>query len=162
MNVKVNTRWNNQVRIITVIVAILAIFVEITLISKYADNSYFGILAIILAVALGAFVLNAPLSITLNDSQLVLKKILGKTVIKYNHIDSISPYVRDGSDIRVFGSGGFCGYVGIFSNRKIGKYIAYVGDPKQSFLVKTKNGKKYVFSCENVEIVIDTVKKYLS
>jgi hypothetical protein len=162
MSVKLNIRWNTQIRVITVITAILLTVVEIILIGKYAISIYFSLSAVILAVVVGACILNAPLSITLNGSQLVLKRVFGKIVIKYSQINSVRPYIQESSDIRVFGSGGFCGYTGIFSNREIGKYISYVGDPKQSFLISTKNGKNYVFSCENVEIVIETIKKYLS
>lgn len=162
MNTKINIRWNNQVRFITVLVATVLLSAEVALINRYIGGANSGLLAIIIIASLFfVFMLSAPLSITLNDSQIVLKKVLGKITINYSQISSVRSYIPESGDIRVFGSGGFGGYVGVFSNREIGRYFSYVGDTKQAFLIRTKSGKNYVFSCENVEFVIETIKKYL-
>ncbi|MDR1624398.1 MAG: PH domain-containing protein [Tannerellaceae bacterium] len=164
MNTKINIRWSKQTIFITVIVAVILIFAEVALINIYiGGGNSSALFAIILIASLFlAFMLSAPLSIALNDSQLVLRKVLGKIVINYSQISSVKLYTPESGDIRIFGSGGFCGYIGIFSSRKIGKYLSYVGDPKQAFLIRTKSGKNYVFSCENVAFVIEIINKYLS
>ena len=53
-----------------------------------------------------------------------------------------------------FGIGGVGGFIGKFYNSEIGKYIAYVGDYSQAFLVVMKSGKKYLLSCQNPEKVV--------
>jgi len=157
MNTKVNVRWSNQVKFITVLVTILLISTEVGLIYNGAS----GLIIISIALVFFVFMLSAPLSITLSDSKLILNKVFGKITINYSQIYLVKPYNPASGDIRVFGSGGFGGYVGIFSNQEIGQYFSYVGDPKQAFLIRTKNGKNYVFSCENMAFIIETVKKYL-
>ena len=59
--------------------------------------------------------------------------------------------------MRIFGSAGFFGYIGIFYNKRIGKYTSFVGDTHQCFLVTTKSGRKYAFSCESPDEVITQV-----
>jgi hypothetical protein len=159
MYAKINIRWSEQARLITAICAVILIFAEVVLIDRYTAGGGPDLLVIIIIpLLLSVFILSAPLSITLYDSKLVLKKVFGRITVRYSQISSVRLYTPGSGDVRVFGSGGFCGYVGVFSNRKIGRYYSYVGDPKQAFLIRTKSGINYVFSCENVELVIETIK----
>ena len=50
---------------------------------------------------------------------------------------------------RLFGSGGFMGYWGLFREGGIGRYAAYYGKASDCFLVKLRNGDKYVLGCTN-------------
>jgi hypothetical protein len=50
--------------------------------------------------------------------------------------------------IRVLGSGGMFGYLGIFRNPDVGYYRAMAGDLSESFFVITDK-KKYLLSCKN-------------
>ena len=49
---------------------------------------------------------------------------------------------------RLFGSGGFFGYWGIFKEGDVGRYAAYFGKASDCFLVRMKNGDKYVVPAE--------------
>jgi hypothetical protein len=104
------------------------------------------------------FALQAPLKLVLSDSELVLQKVIGKKTIGYDKIANIEIFKPDGTDIRLLGSGGFAGYIGKFKNADIGTYQAYAGNYKQAFLLQTKEQKNYVFSCENRELFIETIK----
>ena len=64
-------------------------------------------------------------------------------------IDIISTTTISGS-IRLFASGGFFGYFGIFKNKNIGKYTMYATELKNLIMVKTAH-KTYVFSCRKKE-----------
>ena len=58
------------------------------------------------------------------------------------------------SDIRIFGSGGYWGFFGIFSNPRIGRYTAFVGDYKEAVLIQVAIAggyKSYVVSCRNYD-----------
>jgi hypothetical protein len=159
MNSKFNAKWSLTVKIITVVVAIIMIIAETTLIRQliagYCNFQVFlGIFIIAFAFI---FPLMAPIYICLSDNNFILKKVIGKKVIPFDEIINIQKFTSSG-DIRVFGSGGYGGYLGIFSNAQIGKYSAYVGDFSQAFLIQLKNNKNYVFSCENGDLVIETIK----
>ena len=104
------------------------------------------------------FLVNAPLSVTLSEKTFTLKKLVGSLSIDYDQISAIMPY-KFGCDIRLFGSGGLGGYIGLFSGKEIGKYVAFAGDTEQAYCIFLKNGKKYVFSCEDYESVIAFINK---
>jgi len=159
MNNQFNVKWNLKVKILTAIFAAILIFTEIKLIKSILMGNWHWfiiIVAILISFAL-LFILLTPLYIQLDDDYFVLKKLIGKKIISFENIANIDVF-KTNRDIQMFGSGGYGGYLGIFSNAQIGKYSAYVGDFSQAFLIQLKNGKKYVFSCENRDLVIETIK----
>ncbi|MDR2685053.1 MAG: PH domain-containing protein [Prevotellaceae bacterium] len=162
MTGKFNVKWSWKVKIITIIVAIIMINAEILLINSICTNNNIWRIAIIILIAFAfGFILIAPVSIQVKGNRILLKRVLGKIIVYFDNIESITHYKFSKHDIRVFGSGGYGGYLGIFSNAQIGKYSVYVGDFSQAFLIQLKNGKNYVFSCENRDFVIETVKKHI-
>ena len=62
-------------------------------------------------------------------------------------------------DMRVFGSGGFFGYIGFFQGNEIGRYSGFFADTSQAFLIRTKRGKLYVFSTEAPDRTVEELKK---
>jgi hypothetical protein len=164
MVTEMNVRWSRQVKAITFIAGLVLIVAEITLVkSIFASGSVTAmtVAGVVFAVCLVAIAC-APVSVKLDGSRFTLVRVLGKITLDYVRIRSVRPYRFDSSDIRVFGSGGFCGYTGIFSSAKIGRFYSYVGDARQAFLIETERGEKFVFSCENAGSVIETVKKHIS
>ena len=94
------------------------------------------------------------MSIVLEPDKLTLKKLFGANSLKYSQILSVEKHKPSFWDMRIFGSAGFFGYIGIFCNKRIGKYTSFVGDTHQCFLVTTKSGRKYALSCESPDEVI--------
>lgn len=154
MNVTLRVRWSIAVKIITLLVVIVISYAEYALI---VNGKIF--LPIVITVVSLLVVACTPISVTLNHSEFVLKKIIGKIHIPYHQIETIEPFVFT-NNIRLFGSGGFCGYIGFFFNDEKGRYYAYIGNVKQSFYIATKS-KKYAFSCENTPFVIETIKNHI-
>lgn len=62
--------------------------------------------------------------------------------------------------IRVFGSGGFFGYLGIFRNPDIGYYHAMAGDLSESLFIATTK-KTYLLSCKNHLDLIQKLQPYV-
>jgi len=65
------------------------------------------------------------------------------------------------SMMKMFSSGGLWGFVGVFRNSDIGSYNAFIGDMQQSFLIKTVEGRVYVFSVEDVDNLITSIKRVI-
>ena len=153
---RINVHYSRVVRIITVIVSLI-----IFLITKYIHNNDYKLLFIIIILLLlpSVFVLNAPVYILLEPQCFIMKKVFGKVKINYDSILFINRYSPSLRDVRIFGSGGFFGFIGLFSSEKIGKYYSFVGDSEQCFCIKTISGNSYVFSSEDVDIVIEKIKK---
>lgn len=160
---KIKVKWGTTVILITSITSIIIIIAEYYLLKSLLSSMDIItlIIAIIIVVILGYFALEAPLSLELDEHKLVLYKIKGKLIIEFDQIAHIDIYIPDCSDIRLFGSGGFCGFIGKFRNKNIGNYQSYVGDYAQSFLIQTKKNVNYVLSCENREEVINIVKQHI-
>ena len=60
--------------------------------------------------------------------------------------------------IRIFASGGFMGYWGIFREGDIGRYYGFYGKASDCFLVRMKNGDKYVLGCKNPDEVVSYIR----
>jgi hypothetical protein len=161
METKLNVKWSFFVKIVTFAVLLVLVGAEYYIIQSLIQSMdwLMLIIAIIIPGVALYFSFEAPLSIGLTESFLVLHKLNGKLIIDYDQIAYAEIYKPDISEIRLMGSGGVFGYIGKFSNATIGKYQSYVGDYAQSFLIQTKDDKKYVFSCENRDLVISTIKK---
>ncbi|MDR2840249.1 MAG: PH domain-containing protein [Paludibacter sp.] len=159
--IKQKVNWSASVIVATIAIGAVLLATEFFLIRelsyKWDDLIVFAV--VILALVVLYFAAQSPISIVLTDKQLELKKLLGSTVIKRSDIKRIDTYVQDNSDVRKFGSGGFCGYIGIFANAKIGNYNSYVCNYDQTFLVQTFGGKNYVFSCQNNDLIINELKR---
>jgi hypothetical protein len=103
-----------------------------------------------------SIVCNIPLYIKLTGETIIIKKMFGGIKINYSDIVFIKRFNPE-SDLRIFGSMGFGGFIGKFSNNDYGWYTSYVLDVKQTFLIAVKNKQKYAFSCENSEDFINKI-----
>lgn len=127
-----------------------------TAIGHPEDAVYYAIVIAIMAFTILYVYLISPKSIELNDTSLIMHKVVGKIIIPLEDIKEIRPY--DQSGLRLFGSGGLFGSIGLFTNNDIGRHYEYVGDFSEAFLVVLNSGNKYVFSCENSDKVIEQVR----
>lgn len=159
MSLKFNVKWNWSVVIITIVTPVIIFIAEIIFIQQWIAgyHNLFSFLAMLMGIFVLLFPLTAPISICLNNECITLNKLCGKKIIHFDKILSIHPFNMSFC-IRIFGSGGYGGYLGVYSNAKIGRFHACVGDLSQTFLIRLKNGKNYVFSSENRDLVIETVK----
>jgi hypothetical protein len=107
------------------------------------------------------FALESPVYLEIDKKSIALRKLSGRFAIDYDRITNVECYKPDSSEIRLLGSGGCFGYLGKYKNATIGTYQSYVGNYSDSFLIKTKENKNYVFSCENRDLAINTIKTYI-
>lgn len=75
-------------------------------------------------------------------------------------VESVEYFQPTMGAIRVFGSGGFMGYWGVFREGDIGRYYAFYGKASDCFLVRMRNGDKYVLGCEEPDKMIDYIKAH--
>lgn len=60
---------------------------------------------------------------------------------------------------RIIGSGGFMGYWGIFREGDIGRYYAFYAKASDCFLIRLRNGDKYLLGCTAPAQALDCIKK---
>lgn len=162
---KKNVHRSRAVILVTILFMTILIAADIYLIILMGSHKMPYILNAILITILSATIfctyIYAPRSIVLTDTALVLYRGVGKKVIYYSDISEINIYNSEGVVVRVCGIGGVFGYIGRYYNKKIGYYFSYVGDYSQTFYIQQKNGKKYVFSCDDRDYVVFYLKKRL-
>jgi len=100
----------------------------------------------------------APISIHLSDHAITLRRGIGQVSINYSDIRRIDLYPVGGVPVRIVGIGGIFGFIGQYYNKNIGRYVSYVGDYGQAFILEMTNSRKYVFSCEDRDEVISAIK----
>lgn len=99
----------------------------------------------------------APLSVEVTGSELMVHRLLKTKRIPLADIRSIERHYPAGA-IRTCGAGGFFGNWGHFSERGIGSYFAYFGNPADCFLIKLANGRKYLIGCRNPDAIVSVIK----
>lgn len=102
-----------------------------------------------------------PTSIETTNSSLIIHRFLKSKIIPYSFISSADTCIPSAGGLRLCGSGGFLGYWGYFNDIIIGTYFGYYGNRNQCILIKLKNGKQYVVSCEEPIQMISLINDHL-
>lgn len=113
------------------------------------------LILLISALQFGVRYLKATPDYLILGSPLRRKKILMRSVA------SVQLFQPTMGAIRVCGSGGFMGYWGIFKEGDIGRYYAFYGKAKDCFLVRMKNGDKYVLGSDDAVAMVDYINNQL-
>ena len=121
---------------------------------NHEDKGIIG--AIILFFMLISGWLYGPVTIAADEKSVIIKSVLRKQQLDISNIESVELFQPSMGSIRVFGSGGYMGYWGVYRGY-IGRYIAYYGKASDCFLISMKNGNKYVLGCENPEKMVNFI-----
>lgn len=123
------------------------------------STSKFGLIAILVILSWTFTLLYAPVSVDLTDNSLIMRHPLNNTKLALKDIAVVQPYQPTMGEMRILGSGGYFGHWGLFRAVDIGKYTGYYGKSSDCFLIRMKNGDKYVFGCQNPSEIIEAVNK---
>ena len=99
--------------------------------------------------------------VTLNDATLVIHRQIGKVRIPLNTITKVETKDEIGLDLRLWGISFFFGHYGLFYNRTLGKYRAYVKNSDQMLVVHTSN-RIHVFSSERRDELLTLLQQRVS
>ena len=122
--------------------------------------TYLLIFAACVFVVLYAFCLQIR-KVTVDDSALVIHRQIGKVRIPLNSITKVETKDEIGLDLRLWGISFFFGHYGLFYNRTLGKYRAYVKNSDQMLVVHTSN-RIHVFSCERRDELLTLLQQRVS
>ena len=127
------------------------------------DNN---IAAYIWGAAVAVLLLSAfcfmPLSISLNNKSLRIRRPLKSKSIPLTDIADVRLCAPTMGAKRICGSGGWFGWYGWFSENVLGKYFAYYGKASDCFLVTLKNGKKYMLGCKDAPEMVNAIKEKIN
>lgn len=125
------------------------------------DRAAFFTLLSIFVILLVLCLLYGPVSIKADADHIILGSILRKRKLLMRDVESVELFQPTMGAVRIFGSGGLMGYWGIFKEGDVGRYSAFYGKASDCFLVRMKNGDKYVLGCENPDAMVGFIKSNL-
>jgi hypothetical protein len=147
--------WSRGVTSITVLTAVLLVGIGVFLAVMFARPEVPDALMAAFMAGYAAFVVGmfgwmaclAPRSLTVDDNGVVLRRVAGRLEIPADEIvemREVAPEELRGM-IRIAGSGGFCGYIGRFWNRRLGHFVLNITEQRNLLMVRTAK-KKYIFN----------------
>lgn len=117
----------------------------------------FIVVAVFITLILSAL-LYGTAYVRVDDNRVILGSPLRSKIIPVRDIVSVERFQPTMGSIRLWGSGGFLGYWGIFREGDIGRYYAFYGKSSDCFLIRMKNGDKYVVGCKNPDKIVEFIK----
>lgn len=130
-------------------------------IATFHQRPAFFIGLAILLVLLTVGLMYAPTAIMADSRHITVCGILKKRRILTRDVESVSLFQPTMGAIRLCASGGYMGYWGLFREGDIGRYMAFYGKASECFLIRMKNGDKYVLGCENPEGMVEYINSIL-
>ena len=127
------------------------------------DNWGIYLISASLILLCATALLYMPMSISVDDANLNINRLLRIKSIPLKEIKSVKLCPPTMAEKRICGSGGWFGYWGWFSEPSIGKYFAYYGKASDCFLIELKNEKKYLLGCADapdmVKFIAERIKQ---
>ena len=102
-----------------------------------------------------------PLSLEVNDRELLIRRPLKIKSIPLSQIADIRPCAPTMAARKIFASNGWFGYYGWFSEADLGRYFAYYGKSSDGMLVTLKSGRKYLLGCKDAPQMLEAIKERL-
>ncbi|MBD5233840.1 MAG: hypothetical protein HDS65_06630 [Bacteroidales bacterium] len=130
-----------------VLSASVTIFLLALCLRSSKEVEMFYTLALLLVLLIIPTLFFAPLSIRADKDYITVVSPLKRHRIAMNDVESVRLFQPTMGAIRIFASGGYFGYWGIFREGDIGKYTGYYGKASDCFLIRTKSGRTYVLGC---------------
>jgi hypothetical protein len=95
-----------------------------------------------------------PRYLVIDSKSIVITHPIGQTVILKSDIVEVRAVERSElrGSLRLFGSGGFFGWFGVFRNSTFGVYRLYCGQLENLYLVKTLTRKYIISSSVPIEL----------
>lgn len=152
-----------SVKLSTYSTIVTAIGLIVLLACLYYCRDNWGIYAIgaLIVIACSMALFYMPLSISVNDEDLNINRSLRIKRIPLKEIKSVELCPPTMAEHRIFGSGGWFGYWGWFTEPSMGRYFAYYGKASDCFLVELKNGNRYLLGCEDAPVMVDHITSRL-
>lgn len=124
------------------------------------DAAFYSVLSLLLILAV-AGLWSAPFSIAADGDYIYINKPLRSKKLRMENVQSAELFQPSMGAIRICGSGGYFGYWGLFREGDIGRYSAAYGRASDCFLVRMKNGDKYVLGCSDPASMVSYINSKL-
>jgi hypothetical protein len=155
----ISAGYDGVVRNVTIAIWILLVTESVFFIYLFSVVMYLSSLGIIFAIFIPCISLIVllvpylfkPKGFRLTSEDLTIERLLNTISIPYDQISTIQRGKWTWKAVRLGGSGGLYGYLGLFHLFGIGRVWMYTTNRHKMILIETKQGKKYGLSPENPE-----------
>ena len=144
-----------------ILTMVISVVLVLACVKTYGELVPFCIVLALCLMLIVPALFYAPSSVRANERCIIISSLLKKHRILLNDILSVVPFTPTLGARRLFGSGGFLGYWGIFKEGDVGRYAAYFGKASDCFLVRMKNGDKYVIGCADSPEMVNFIKRQI-
>lgn len=104
----------------------------------------------------------SPRAYVLTATGVLIKRPLNSIFISYSSIASVRMVMEKPIwGIRLWGSGGLYGFIGLFHYKNLGRVWMYATDLSKMVLIETHQGAKYIISPSDPTSFIEKIKPYL-
>lgn len=100
----------------------------------------------------------APVTISADNMVVSVSRLVRTRKLPISEMTSVKLCPPTMGEKRLFGSGGFLGYWGWFSERDLGRYFAYYGKASDCFFVKMRDGRQYMLGCDGAAEMVEYIK----
>ena len=137
------------------------LFLIVAIIVSLGNSTKVITLSVLLGLLLIPSLYYFPVSIEADSSVLKIHSLFKTKTIPYAEIAKADRCYPSAGGIRLCGRGGFMGYWGYFHDLIIGYYFGYYGKFSECILIRLKNGKQYVISCEQPDAMLEEITSHL-
>lgn len=157
--------WSLEIFVITAICLVVCLSSIVFLfLKKYPKNLLFLKYVFILPIVvfLMYFVSITPCSLKVDKDSVSIKRVFDSIDIPLKSICIVEAFDQKSFDesIRIIGSGGLFGYLGVFKNKRIGEFSVYATDKTKLILIITDK-TKFVISCSEKEKIVKVLDAYI-
>jgi len=156
---------DSLVKIVTIAILVVSGFAflsSLVYIMNSESSESWGTLLIVgsLILIFGITYTLAPRAYLLDNNSLTIDRLLAPVVIPLQQISEVStpPLERFNYAVRLFGSGGFLGYFGLFWVSKTGKMWWYATQRKNVIMVKLTSGSPIIITPDDFSLAEELQK----
>lgn len=128
---------------------------------SFREKTVFFIFLSIYVVLVTFALFFGAIYIKANQRYIIMGSLLRAKRIPMRNVKSVELFQPTLGAIRIIGTGGFMGYWGIYKEGDVGRYYAFYGKSSDCFLVRMKNGDKYVLGCKEPETMVDYIESQI-
>lgn len=135
----------------TIVISIVCLVIVGYILVKTFEHHptwYSFFIRLFIVIVFAYFAIKMPVYTYVDDNTIAVKQLIGGKTFSRDTIvvrKVLSSEMK--GTVRLFGSGGFLGYTGWFSNPALGKFYMLTVSKKDLLLILTATGKKYVINC---------------
>ena len=154
-----NARWGRSVMTVSIVVGAVVLAIPFLVLLAEGRETWMGFMGLLPVVFFGLTIPFAVFGYEVTDDAILVERPLRRTRIPLAGIQSVEVVEKlDWKTLRLFGSGGFLGFYGLFWNRQWGRFQALATDLNRCVLVSGQ--RKWLLSPDDPERFLASIREH--